>query len=152
MQHREFVYHPPKGKFRTDADQSMARKPPQAAMFFQVREHQLDRLLPQPVDRFGACGLHPGLMRKDELFVFAPPKTAPDFVAGRTLRPERARLARDGLDPVAHHDFLTASTPPTRFASHPLQRMARWPPIGLPLRKRFEIGPLEQSGRLGRMG
>ena len=46
-------------------------------------------------------------MRKDDLFVFAPPKTAPDFVAGRTLRPERACLARDGLDPIAHHDFLT---------------------------------------------
>src|SRR5205807_6617580 len=70
------------------------------------------------------------------------------ILAGRTLRPERARLARDGLDPVAHHDFLTASTPPTRFASHPLEQMARWTPIGLQLGKPFELGLREQSGRL----
>src|SRR5262249_1413363 len=101
MQHQEIVYQHLQGPFRTDADQSMARQPPQAAMFFQGREHQLDRLLPQPVDRLSACGLHPGLMRKDELFVFAPPQTTTGFAAGRPLRPERARLARGGLDPVA---------------------------------------------------
>ena len=56
MHHQEIVYQHLQGQFRTDADQSMARKPPQAAMFFQVREHQLDRLLPQPVS--GDLKLH----------------------------------------------------------------------------------------------
>src|SRR6516162_11312488 len=89
-------------------------------------------------------------MRKDALFVFAPPQTTTDFVAGRALRSERARLARGGLDPIAHHDFLTASTPSTRFASHPLELMARWTPIGLQLGKPFKLGLREPSGRLGR--
>jgi hypothetical protein len=119
-------------------------------MFFQVCKHQLDRLLPQPVDRFGACGLHPGLMRQDECFVFAPPKTATDFVACRAWRPERARLARGGLDPVAYDDFLTASTPPTRFASHALEQMSRWTPRGLQLREPLALGLREQSEHLGR--
>src|SRR2546425_11564017 len=110
MQHQEIVYQHLQGQFRTDADQSMARKPPQAAMFFQARENQLDRLIPQPVDRFGACGLHPGLMRKDELFVLAPTKTAPDFVAGPTLRPERGSLPREALDSLGCLGLLAASS------------------------------------------
>jgi hypothetical protein len=120
-------------------------------MFLQGRAPHRDRLLPPPVDRCGACGLHPGLMRQADLFGCAPPKTAPDFVAGRTWRPERARLARDGLAPVAHHACLTAATAPTRCVSHPLAPMAGWTPRGLELDTPGALGLRDQSGRLGRL-
>ena len=78
-------------------------------------------------------------MREDDLFGFAPPKTATDFVARGALRSERAGLARGGRHTVAHHDFLTTATPPTRFTSHPLEEMPRRTPIRLQLGQPLEV-------------
>ena len=149
MQHQEIVPQHLKGQFCADACQLMARKPTQTAMFLEVGKHQLDRLPPQPVDRFGARGRHPGRMRKDDLFVFATPNTPTDFAACRALRPERARLARGGFHPIAYHDFLTSPTTSTRFASYALEHLPRGTPLGLQLGQPLEWRLGEQGGGLG---
>src|SRR6266849_8827971 len=102
-------------------------------MFFEVCKHDFNRLTAQPVDCFGFLCLHPGLMCDDDVFMFAAPNTAAAFFARRALRPQQARMAGCGLHPIAHHDFLTPPTPTTRFASHPLEHMPCWTPIGLTL-------------------
>lgn len=70
-------------------DRAIARTTPALLSLYSIIT-----LTAQPVDRFGFLRLHPGLMRDDELCVFATPHAAAAFLARRILRPQRTRLAR----------------------------------------------------------
>src|SRR2546429_3340214 len=100
-------------------------------MFFEVCKHDFSCLTTQAVDRFGFLSLHPSLMGNDDIFVLAAPTTPAAFLARRAWRPQRARVAGRALSSIAHHTFLTPSTTPTRFASHPLEHMPRRATRGL---------------------
>jgi hypothetical protein len=100
----------------------MARKPPPAPRCFPVRPHQLDRLLPSPVDPCGGLGLHPGLMGTDAICMrAAPPPT--DCVAWRAVWTERTGAAGGGRHPRAHAPYRAPATAPACFTPSPLEDM-----------------------------